>query len=477
MDTAVDERRILYPNLILMTCCLSLFMVSVDVTIVNVALPSIQADLHASTADLQWTIDAYTLVVASLLMLMGSTADRFGRRRFFQIGMAGFCAGSILCGLAPTIGWLIVARALQALGGTMLNPVAVAIITNIFVEPKARARAIGVWSSISGIALAAGPLAGGFLTQSFGWRAIFWVNIPFGLLAIVLTALYIPESRAARPRPVDWGGQALVIVTLASLIAAVIEGPRLGWASPATIGLFATFAVGVVLLLAYERRQLAPLIDLNLFRSAPFTSATLIAVLSFASFGAFLFLNAIVLQDVLGYTAFETGLCTLPLAFGNVVLPPLSSRVLSRSGARWPLVCSGAGTAVSALFLSMQDRSTPLGIILVAYALYGVGYGLVNAPITYTAVSGLPRDRAGLAAGIASTSRQIGLALGVALAGTIAGASLADQPGGFPGSIRIVWWIVIGFSVAVSLLGLLSTSAWGQATTRHVAHLFAEEKS
>src|SRR3954453_19261054 len=211
--------------LILGICCLSLLIVGMDVTIVNVALNSIRDDLHASLTDLQWTIDAYTVVLASLLMLSGSTADRLGRRRVFQVGLTLFTVGSLLCSIAPSLGWLVAFRAVQAIGGSMLNPVAMSIITNTFTEPRERARAIGVWGGVVGISLALGPVLGGALVASLGWRSIFWINIPVGVAAVVLTAVFVPESRAARARRVDPVGQLLVLLVLATLTYAIIEGP------------------------------------------------------------------------------------------------------------------------------------------------------------------------------------------------------------------------------------------------------------
>ena len=226
------ERRLL----ILAICCLSLFIVGVDNTIVNVALPSIQRDLHAPVSGLQWTVDAYTVVMASLLILAGSTADRFGRRRIFQIGLATFTLGSLLCSLAPGLGWLVAFRMLQAVGGSMMNPVAVSIIANTFTDPRERARAIGVWGGVFGLSIALGPVLGGVLIDSVGWRGIFWVNIPVGVAAIVLTALFVPESRAARPRRVDPVGQVLVIVSPGLADLRDHRGPALGLALPADPG-------------------------------------------------------------------------------------------------------------------------------------------------------------------------------------------------------------------------------------------------
>ena len=314
--------------LILAICCMSLLIVGLDVTIVNIALPSIQRELHAPVSGLQWTIDAYTLVLASFLMLSGSTADRIGRRRTFQTGLVLFTLGSLLCSLAPGLGWLIAFRMLQAVGGSMLNPVAMSIITNTFTEPAERARAIGIWGGVVGISMALGPVVGGALVTSVGWRGIFWVNIPVGVAALILTALFVPESRAPHARRVDPIGQLLVIVSLASLTYAIIEGPRLGWSSGVIIGFFALAALAVACLVAYEPRRDEPLIDLRFFRSAPFSGATVIAVCAFAALGGFLFLNTLYLQDVRGYSALHAGLYTLPMAAMTVVFAPLSGRIV-----------------------------------------------------------------------------------------------------------------------------------------------------
>ena len=294
-------------NLVLAICCLSLLLVGMDVTIVNVALPAIQHDLHASLADLQWVVDAYTLVVASLLMLSGSMSDRFGRRSVFQIGLILFCAGSLLCSMAHTIGGLILFRAVQGLGASMLNPVALSIIANVFPQPKDRARAVGIWGAVAGVSLALGPVIGGALTQTIGWRSIFWINLPIGLAAVALAARFVPQSKAPKARAFDPVGQTLVFVGLASLTYAVIEGPA-GWTSPSILGLFSTAALSLGLFLFYEPRRTDPLVDLRFFRSIPFSSAALLAMLAFASFSGFLFLNALYLQQARGFSALHTGL-------------------------------------------------------------------------------------------------------------------------------------------------------------------------
>ena len=473
MNTIIVDagRAKTHPNLILGICCLSLLMVAMDATIVNVALPSIRHDLGASISGLQWVIDAYTMVVASLLMLAGSMADRFGRRRVFQSGMALFMLGSLLCSVAPDIHSLIAFRILQALGATMLNPVAMSIIANTFHEPKARARAIGVWGAVAGVAMALGPVIGGALTESIGWRSIFWVNLPVGAAAMLLAARYIPESKAPHPRRVDPIGQLLVFVILATVTYAVIEGPHAGWGSMTIVGLFAAAALALMALLVYEPRRHEPLIDVRFFRSAPFSSATLIAVCSFSAFSGFLFLNALYLQEVRGLSAFHTGLCTLPLALATILCSPLSGRLVGTHGTRPSLLASGAATVVSALMMTQLTATTPLPLLLLTYVIFGIGFGMVNAPITNTAVSGMPKAQAGLAAAVASTSRQVGASLGVALAGTILGAHLHN---GFAEASHPFWWLITGGGVTVLLLAWLSNTRWAHDTTRHAAHLLEE---
>jgi predicted MFS family arabinose efflux permease len=271
---------------------------------------------------------------------------------------------------------------------------------------------------------------------------------------------------------VDSIGQLLVFVLLATVTYAVIEGPHAGWNSTTIIGLFATAAFALIALLIYEPRRHEPLIDVRFFRSAPFSSATLIAVCSFSAFSGFLFLNALYLQEVRGLSAFHTGLCTLPLALATILCSPLSGRLVGTHGTRPSLLTSGTATIISALMMTQLTATTPLPLLLLTYVLFGIGFGMVNAPITNTAVSGMPKAQAGLAAAVASTSRQIGASLGVALAGTILGAHLHD---GFAEASRPFWWLVTGGGVTVLLLAWLSNTRWAHDTTRHAAHLLEEE--
>ena len=457
-------------NLVLGICCLSLLLVGMDVTIVNVALPAIQHDLHASLSELQWIMDAYTLVVASLLMLAGSMSDRFGRRRVFLIGLMLFLAGSLLCSLAHSIGQLILYRALQGLGASMLNPVALSIIANVFPQPRDRARAVGIWGAVAGLSLAVGPVLGGVLTQSVGWRSIFWVNLPIGLAAIALAVKFVPESRAARARAFDPVGQAMVFAGLTSLTYAVIEGPRAGWGSGLILGLFALAAAALTVFLVYEPRRRDPLVDLRFFRSVPFSSATVMAVCAFAAFAGFLFLNVLYLQQSRGLSALHAGLCTLPLAVMMTICAPLSGRLVGNFGSRPSLLIAGTGFLLSTLLLTRLSVSTPLLLLLLAYALFGVGLGMVNPAITNNAVAGMPLSQAGVAAAIASTGRQVGAALGVAVAGTVVTASHTTEMN-FAQATHPIWWGMTSCGVIVLLLGWVSNTAWARGSTETVKTL------
>ncbi|MGA2009703.1 MAG: DHA2 family efflux MFS transporter permease subunit, partial [Solirubrobacteraceae bacterium] len=451
-------------------CSMSLLIVGLDTTIVNVALPAIHRSFHSSLSGLQWTIDAYTLVLASLLMLSGSTADRLGRKRVFQIGLSLFALGSLLCALAPNLGLLIAARVLQAIGGSMLNPVAMSIIRNVFENPRERAQAIGVWGGVVGISMALGPVVGGALVDSVSWRAVFIVNVPIGLLAIVLTALYVPESRAARARRIDPVGQALVIIALATLTYAIIEGPTAGWLSAQTLVLFGACIAAFTSLVLYELRRREPLIEIRFFESAPFSGASVIAVAMFASLGGFLFLNTLYLQDVRGLSPLDAGLYTLPMAGLMLVVAPLSGRVVGSRGSRLPLVLGSVGLIASGLILTQLTDTTSFTILVVAYLLFGLGSGVVNPPITNTAVSGMPPSQAGVAAAVASTSRQVGQTLGVAVLGALAGGATAGAIGpGFAAATHVCWWITVGLGVTILVLAVTTTSERAMAGARRTA--------
>jgi MFS family permease len=318
----------------------------------------------------------------------------------------------------------------------MLNPVAMAIVVTTFSDPKQRARAIGIWGGVVGLSMALGPILGGTLVDRVGWRSIFWVNVPIGVAALVLTQLFVPESRAALTRAVDPIGQVLVLLLLGTVTYAIIDAPQRGWLAPGTLVLFGAAVAAAVGLAVAEPRRRQPLIDFRFFSSVPFTAATLTAVAAFATLGSFLFVNTLYLQSVLGYS---------PVV------------------ARLPLVLAGTFTAAGAALLVQLAPDTSHAQLFLAYTLIGMGFGLVNAPITNTATSGMPRARAGVASATASTSRQVGVSLGVAIGGSlVAGASGAQ----FTADSHAVWAAIIGCGIVIALLGMLST---GQAAARTAA--------
>ena len=425
---------------------MSLFVVGLDITALNVALPSIARDLRADISGLQWAVDAYTVVMASLLMFAGSMADRFGRKRTFVTGLVVFSAGSLLCSLAPSIELLVAFRVLQAVGAAMLNPVAMSIITNTFTDPRERAQAVGVWGAVFGISMALGPVVGGAVVSAVGWESIFWLNLPVGLAAIALTLRFIPESRAPRPRRLDPVGQALVIVLLATVTFGIIEAPAALLVSGAAL----------LVLLRYEPRRDEPLIELRFFRSIPFASSIVISLAAFSAFGGFLFLNTLYLQQDRGLSPVQAGLVTVPLAVMTTIASPLSGRIVGRRGPRLPLVVAGACLVIASAMLTEIDARTPIGWLVVAYVIFGLGFGFVNAPITNAAVSGMPRAQAGVAAAIATTSRQVGQTLGVAVVGALVGSHAG-------------WWTLAACGGVVLALGLLATTRRADASARRTA--------
>jgi EmrB/QacA subfamily drug resistance transporter len=457
------------PRLVLAICCISLLIVGMDATIVNIALPAIQDDFNASVSELQWSIAAYTVALASLLMLSGSTADRLGRARIFQLGLVLFTVASLACALAPSIGLLIAFRALQGVGASMLNPVAMGIIRNTFVDPRERAQAIGIWGAVFGISMALGPVVGGLLVP-ISWRAVFLVNIPIGMAAWILTKRYIPESRAPHARRIDPVGQVLAVTFLSTLTASIIEGPNLGWTSVGTIALAAVAVVSLAAFILYELRRHEPLIELRFFESRPFASATGIAVIAFAALGGFLFVNTLYLQEVRGLSPVIAGLCTLPMAAAIMLISPISGRVTGKHGVRGPLMLGGLGVLVGSLMLVTLSADTPILWLLLAYTIFGAGFGGLNPPITNTAVSGMPAAQAGVAAAVASTSRIAGQTLGVAIFGSVATAGIAGSISeDLAAASHAAWWLIAGSAVVVIGLGFVASTTAARSSAEHIA--------
>jgi MFS family permease len=321
--------------------------------------------------------------------------------------------------------------------------------------------------------MALGPVLGGALVDSVGWRAVFIVNVPVGILAIALTALYVPESRAERARRIDPVGQVLVIAALASLTYAIIEGPGSGWLSAQTLTLFAVSVASFASLIVYERRREEPLIEFGFFASAPFSGASAIAVGAFAALGGFLFLNTLYLQNVRGLSPLDAGLYTLPMAAPILLIAPLSGRWVGSRGPRLPLIGGSLGLIASAAILTQVTTTTPFALLIVSYVMFGIGFGLINPPITNTAVSGMPPAQAGVAAAVASTSRQIGATLGVAVLGALAGGGAAGAAGpGFAAATHTSWWIIVGLGVIVLALAMLTTTGWARETAHQTAERY-----
>jgi EmrB/QacA subfamily drug resistance transporter len=440
-------------------CCLSMFMIAVDTTVVNLALPLIGRGLHTSVAGLQWTITAYTITTASLMLTSGSIGDRFGRRTVLQAGLAVFTLASAGASVAPSAGWLIAFRALQGAGGSALTPMAMGILTATFTEPAARTRAIGLWSGTFGVGMAIGPVIGGLLASAFGWRSLFWITILPGAAGIVAAWWVVPNSRAERPRRLDPPGQVLVIALLACLTYGIIEGPSAGWRAPVIIVAFAVAAASLVALVSWERRRAQPLIDMRVFRSVPFSMALVITVSSFACLGGFLFLTTLYLQDARGLDVLRAGAELIPIAAATAVAGPLAGRVMGRSGARGPLTFAGVALGASCLALAQAPPVASVFLLATAYVVFGAGYGAVNTVIAAVAVAGMPPAQAGVAGGMTSAGRQAGQSLGVSVAGAIFATGLYGPiRDGFATASHPAWLVIAAWGFAVLPLGLISTS-------------------
>jgi EmrB/QacA subfamily drug resistance transporter len=460
---------------VLLICSSSLFIVYLDSTILNVALPTLQRDLHASLSGLQWVADAYLLVVASLLMLTGSAADRLGRRRLFLAGLGGFGLGSLLCSLAPDTGSLIGLRMLQGIGGSMLTPTSLSIVRNTFHDPRERAQALGVWSAVFGVATACGPIFGGALVATIGWRSIFWLNVPICAVMIAATLRHVPESRAPKPRAIDVPGQLLAMALLGSLTFAVIQGPVFGWASAAVLAAACVAALSAAAFIAVERRSAEPLLELRFFRSRPFTGAAVIAVASFTVLGGFLFVITLYLQQARGFSPLDAGLSLLPATLAMAAAAPVAGSITGRRGPRIPLVASGLLiTAGMAMLLGLAP-DTPFGYLTLALAVTGAGLGLVNPPITGAAIAGMPAEQAGVASAVISVTRQIGSLLGVAVMGDLVTTGVsADMAAGqghaaaLSAATHAAWALAVGCGLLVALTGYLSTTARARASAAAV---------
>jgi EmrB/QacA subfamily drug resistance transporter len=420
--------------------CFALFMVMLDNTVTNVALPSIQRDFDASLSALEWTVNAYTLTFAVLLVTGGRLGDIFGRRKVFLIGVGIFAISSALIGLAPTEAALVAARAVQGVGAALMMPATLSIITNAF-PPHERGKAIGTWAGVSAIALAVGPVIGGWLTEDVSWRAIFFLNLPVAAVAIVVTLYAAAESRDDTvSRRVDYPGIATLTLGLSALVLALVEGNAWGWGSPEIIGLLVTAVVSIVAFHFIEARSPAPIVDLDFFRSRSFLGANIVAfAVSFAMFAMFFFI-ALYMQNILGYSPLEAGVRFLPTTLVIIVAGPVAGRLTDQIGPR-PLMVSGLLVVAGSLFWqSRLDASTTYGDLLPAFMLMGLGMGLVMSPMSTAAMNAVDRTKAGVASGTLSMSRMVGGTFGVAVLGALVAAigraEVRENLPGVPEAVR-----------------------------------------
>lgn len=411
----------------LVVTCLGQFMVLLDNTIVGAALPDMQHRLDTGLTGLQWIVDAYVLLVAMLLLSGGVFADRFGRKRVYLSGVAVFTAASVLCSVAPSVGWLVAGRVLQGVGAAALSPASLALLVAAHPAPRERVRAIGLWAGLSGIGLAAGPVAGGVLSQAFGWPAIFLVNVPIGAVLLVAGRRVLTESRNPDARALDIPGTILSVLGVGTLAYALIEGGSRGWTSPVILGGFAAAAALLAAFVAVERRHPAPMLPPGLFRQRLFTvSNSAMTVVGFALMGSSFFFSQFFVY-VQGSSILRAGLQTLPATLAMVVVSPFAGRLAARYGYR-SVVTSGLALAGLGL-LALGGVHADTGYTNVSWRLatVGVGFALTMSPLTGAAIQAVDPQEGGLASGISSTTRQIGAVLGVAVLGAVV---RARQSGG-----------------------------------------------
>jgi EmrB/QacA subfamily drug resistance transporter len=418
--------------------CLSLLVIGLDNTILNVALPTLVRDLHADASQLQWIVDAYALVFASLLLTAGSVGDRYGRRRVLGIGLLIFGVGSVLSAFATSPGSLIAWRALMGIGGAVIMPSTLSIVTNVF-PAEERGRAIGIWAGFSGIGIAIGPVLGGWLLENFWWGSVFFINVPVIALAVLAGLFLVPESRDPAATPLDPIGAVLSTAGLAALTYGLIEAPSHGWTNGIIL---ASFAAAVVLLTTFvfaELRVRHPMMDVRLFENSRFTAASIsTALVFFALFGVLFFLTQY-LQFVLGYGTLEVGVRLIPVAGALIVAAPLSARLTERFGTKAVVTTGLLLVAAGLVILSSASITSGYGIVVSSLVVVGLGMGATMAPATEAIMGALPRARAGVGSAVATTLRQVGGVLGVAVLGSLLSsvysARVGDSLQGLPPAV------------------------------------------
>jgi EmrB/QacA subfamily drug resistance transporter len=415
--------------LVLAVLCISVFVVVIDATIVNVALPTLVGELGASTSQLQWIVDAYVLVFAALLMAAGSIADRLGRKGVMQIGLALFGVFSALAAWSDSTGELTIWRAAMGVGAALLFPATLAILVNVFTEPRERAIAIAAWAATSGLGVALGPVSGGWLLEHFWWGSVFFVNVPIVAAAIILVARYVPTSRDATIRRFDVLGTILSVAGIGLLVWAVIEGPEHGWMSSTSISAFTAAVLILVGFVAWERRIEHPMLDVSMFANMRFTAGSVSVTFAFFALFGFVFLVTQYFQFVLGYDALEAGVRTVPFALFAAVAAPTAAGLAARFGTKAVVTAGLLSMAAGFAWTTTADAGTSFAILVGQMALMGGGLGLVQAPATEAIMGSLPPAKAGVGSAVNDTARELGGTLGVAVVGSVFSSVYASRLG------------------------------------------------
>ncbi|MCU1392302.1 MAG: integral rane transport protein [Ilumatobacteraceae bacterium] len=434
---ALDEQQIHDRRwLILGVLCLSVFVIVIDGTIINVALPTLVRELGATTSQLQWVVDAYTLVFAGLLLAAGSLGDRFGRKGFLMTGMALFGLFSGLGALATSPGQLIAARGAMGIGAALIFPATLAILVNVFTDTRERPKAIALWAATSGLSVALGPVTGGFLLEHFFWGSVLLVNVPIVVIAIVLIARYVPTSRDTTIQRFDPVGMVLSIVGVSLLVWAVIEGPSNGWLSPTSLG---AFAVAIALLVAFirvEQRSSHPMLDVSVFSNARFSAGSASVTIAFFALFGFIFMVTQYFQFVRGYGTLSAGVHTVPFAVFTGIAAPSSAKLAARFGAKRIVAAGLTSMAIGLFGAGALGADSPYVFVVVVMLFLGAGLGLVNAPATEAIMGSLSPEKAGVGSAVNDTTRELGGTLGVAIVGSlfssVYAASLVDGLKGMP---------------------------------------------
>jgi EmrB/QacA subfamily drug resistance transporter len=443
-----------------------LFMIMLDNTVVNVALPSIQRDLETDLSQLQWIVTGYALSFAALMLIGGKLADAYGRRLLFVAGILVFTLASLWCGLATSGDMLIVARVVQGVGAALMNPATLSIIAATF-PPRERGTAIGIWAGVSALALAIGPLVGGLLTQHLSWHWIFFVNVPVGVLGIAASYLLIRESKDETHESLDLPGLATSAVGLFALTYGLIEANHYGWGSVRIVGSFVVAAAALAAFTAMERRRRAPMLDLTLFRSGTYVGANVAMLLvALAMFGVFFFVS-LYMQNVLGYSAVQTGAAFLPMTVVIILCAPVAGKLSDRHGSRWLMATGMVLLGVQLLYLSQLGRDATFWNLLPAFFVGGLGMGLTMTPTAAAATRAVPVDKSGVGAAVLNAMRQVGGSLGIALMGAIvaqAAAGRAPIDGFMAGFERaLLTAAAIAFAGAVVAFALVRPEAGQEA--------------